>query len=87
MLCGSLPACYLGSTTSVLSASAWIASLNLVGFFFLFWGMLPFTCTLPQEVDILVAEGKTSLNVSSLILGAAHGYCTEGGWNFNARVC
>jgi hypothetical protein len=49
--------------------------------------MLPFTFTLPQEVDILVAEGKTSLNVSSLILGAAHGYCTEGGWNFNARVC
>jgi hypothetical protein len=57
----------------------------LLGFFVL--AKVVIYLRLPQEVDVLVARGETSLNVSGFLLAAAHGYCFEGGWNFEANVC
>jgi hypothetical protein len=57
----------------------------LLGFFVL--AKVVIYLRLPQEVDVLVARGETSLNVSGFLLAAAHGYCFKGGWNFEANVC
>jgi hypothetical protein len=44
-------------------------------------------CPFPKEMYILVPRGETTLDISGFFLTATHGYCTEGGWNFEANIC
>jgi hypothetical protein len=58
------------------------------GFFFkqrLLWLML--ICAFLKEMYILVPSSETMLNIYRFFLVAAHGYGTEAGRDFEAKVC
>jgi hypothetical protein len=43
-------------------------------------------CIFPQEMDIFVSRGETTLDASGFLLTIEYNYYAEGGWDLEVEV-